>query len=98
MEHNEAYVGARVECTKPFAGLGSLVGKFGTIVKVFSRGHTWDVAVEFDEAFPDGHNCDRDCKNGHGRFGEVSSLELIQETTPELTMTFEEAMGWTTAS
>ena len=93
MKPEECYIGARVICTKPFAGFDKLVGKLGTIVHIYKES-SWDIGVEFDEPFEFGHNCNGKCVDRHGRYGNSSSLELIQEITPELTMSYDEVMGW----
>lgn len=65
-------VGDRVKVKDKFCGT-DLKGKTGTIVYVFGT----RVGVDFDEPFPEGHNCDGRAKSGNGRYGQERELELL---------------------
>lgn len=72
-------VGDRVRCIGKFDNL-NLAGKTGTVVFVDSE-RIYNVGVDFDDSFHEGHSCGGKAKQGHGRYGNESELELL--TTKE---------------
>lgn len=72
-------VGDRVRAVKRCDGR-DLIGYEGT-VKYIRKNFRACVGVEFDKEFSIGHTLDKHCKNGHGRYCEPESLELIKDET-----------------
>lgn len=68
-------VGDRVKIT----AFGKVFGKCG-VIKCFEG---YDYGIEVDDYF-DGHTCCGHCKNGHGWWGDASSLELINDKTEKI--------------
>lgn len=74
-------VGDRVRAIRECDGR-NLIGYEGT-VKVIDSGIyvRLPIGVEFDKKFDFGHDLDGSVRNGHGRWCEESSLELIKDET-----------------
>ena len=71
-------VGDRVRTINKVDGV-DLIGKCGTVVDVKNGLLSVRLGVEFDEPFPDGHNCNGRGTSGYCRFGYVCDFELIQD-------------------
>ena len=84
-------IGDRVVAITHVDGMRGLEGKTGTVVGVHIGG--FDVAVEFDEAFVSGHNCQGLSKNDHGRFGYDDNFELLKPVMPEHIISFDEMLS-----
>lgn len=69
-------VGDRVKVISTFDGK-DLKGKIGTIVGLGESCRPFEVGVEFDEPFTEGHTCTGKAKGGHGRYGRMRDLELV---------------------
>lgn len=78
MIREESLLGTRVRAIAACAGVSGLIGCEGTICVEKWEGHTDFCGVEFDDEFGAGHACDGACKDGHGRYCELSSLEVIE--------------------
>lgn len=76
MRSEECYIGQRVVVNKVFAG-ANLSGQYGTVIDVHIA--DWEVAVEFDQAFPGGHSANGKGKRNHCRFGFFSEISPAEE-------------------
>lgn len=84
-------IGDRVVAITHVDGMRNLVGKSGTVVGLHVG--SFDVVVEFDEAFLGGHNCHGLSKDGYGRFGYDDNFELLESVMPEHIISFDEMLS-----
>lgn len=92
MKKDELFVGQRVEVVRDFDRL-DMTGRRGTVVEVYHHG-SFDVAVEFDESFPQGYVCVAGVKDGHGRKGYASELISLEEEPVKISLSFKECLGF----
>lgn len=71
-------IGDRVQAIGKVAGL-NLSGKIGTIIYVYEKGKSWDILVEFDNEFEEGHDGGGRGKSRHCRYGYEKEFELYDE-------------------
>ena len=82
-------VGERVICTAPYDGNYDIVGMVGTVCGPIND--IW-CGVEFEAAFPRGHDCHGMCLKGYGWDCEYGVLEPYNEpeTATVVIMPYEE--------